>query len=172
MMSPDWFLKDPLKNIEQKVQAQVDIKNQVLKKLRATISKSVNLEQKLEAFNEQIERLKQRSIQVEKIINEKTNPLKLLEKVARSIPEDMWLVHLKITEENKITFAGFSMDYKSIGVFIEAANETHFFDKSLILSDKDEDARALVENAEDSENFEKFYIKGIVKTYDPFKGRL
>jgi hypothetical protein len=162
---PDSFILPELKKIQSEVETVLSDKRSKLTKLNAKVSKSKDLEGQLNAFNKQIEKLKQRSTQVEKIITLKTNPLKLLEKVARSMPENLWLGHLEINKEDKIIISGFSTTYKSIGKFIESINATPFFGKSLIL-----DEQETLENKTKTgtSRLEKFEIKGDVQTYEPF----
>ncbi len=137
--------------------------------LKKDIGKNSNIEEQLEAFNRQIEKLKERSVQVEKIIDEKTNPLRLLERIARSIPEDLWLSFLEITEEKEISLSGYSNSYKSIGEFIQIANETPFFDKTLILSESKPEE---ITREGKKMRIETFKIKGTIQTYEPFRGNL
>lgn len=162
---PDWFMKPHFDEIEKGIADQLAVKQKQLSKLKKEIKKNGNLEDQLDAFNKQIEKLKQRSVQVEKIIGEKTNPQKLLERVARAVPEDLWLTNLEINDKNEIAFEGFSNTYKSIGDFIQAANDTPFFGKSLILSKQE------VEEKKDGEKefrLEKFRIEGKIQAYEPF----
>jgi type IV pilus assembly protein PilN len=165
-LCPQWFLLPELTNIEKTIKESIAVKQKKLNKLKEEIGKSNNLEDQLDAFNRQIEKLKQRSIQVENIINSKTNPNKLLERVARSIPEDLWFTKLEITTKSEITIKGLANSYKAIGDFIQAANDTPFFGKSLILS---ESGVVDNKNLEKDIRLETFEIKGRVETYEPFR---
>lgn len=135
------------------------------REFRKQLKKNQNIKDKLGAFNKQIARLKERSKFVDRIIQERTNPRHVLEKVARSTPNNVWFEELSITEEKEIIISGSSTDYKSIGDFIVEANDSPFFNKSLQLSD----SKTIKEEGENSEiRLETFSIKGNIAVYDPF----
>ena len=164
-MAPDWLMTPYFQEWEKNIGDKIKVKQTTLSKLKTEIKRNGNLEEQLDAFNKQIDKLKQRSVQVESIIGQKTNPQKLLERVARSIPEDLWFTVIEISSEDEVTFEGYSNTYKSIGDFIQAANNTPFFGKSLILSSQE------VKEEKDVEKefrLEKFKIEGKVQTYEPF----
>ncbi|KKQ78894.1 MAG: hypothetical protein UT01_C0057G0007 [Candidatus Daviesbacteria bacterium GW2011_GWA1_38_7] len=120
----------------------------------------------MDLFNNQVAKLKERSTQVEQIIKQRTNPNKILERVARNIPEDMWLTELFVDGDRKVSIHGMSTSYKSIGNFIILLNESLFFGKSLTLSDskteEDKDEGA-------GKRIEVFTIQGRVESYDPLQ---
>lgn len=143
--------------------------NQEFRKLRSELVKNGNIKEQLDAFNKQIEKLKTRSEQVNKIIKAKTNPRFILEKMARTTPEDMWFNRLSIDDENKIAIEGASDSYTSIGDFIVNLNESPFFGRSLQLTDsKTEEEQAAGSTI--SERKEVFKIEGKVEVYNPFSG--
>jgi len=137
-----------------------------LSKLEEEVRGNDIVKKQLEQFNNQVSKLKERSSQVEQIIKARTNPNKILERVARNIPEDMWLQEISIDNEKKITIQGFSTSYKSIGNFIILLNESLFFGKSLTLADsktnEDGDAGA-------GKRVEVFTIQGRVDSFDPLQ---
>jgi|GEM_PF-603497 len=160
------FAKDYFKELQaEKNKVALDLNNE-LKKLQVDLRKNQNIKDQLMAFNRQIERLKQRSEQVDKIIKEKTNPRYLLEKVARSAPDDLWLNLLQITDQNEVIINGGAETYRSIGEFLVDVNQSIFFGRTL----------KLAESKTEEEKFqgvdfrvEQFEIKGEVKLYNPFK---
>jgi hypothetical protein len=133
--------------------------------LRKEIRGNEGIKTKLEAYNKQIGRLKKKSKKVEKILNLRTNPKKLLEKVARIIPEDLWISSLKIDEKKKVKIEGNSTTYKSIGSFLVKANDTTYFGKSLGLLDS-----KTKEVTIDGEKIrvESFKIEGRVNSFGTF----
>lgn len=148
---------------------EVTTLNATYRKLKIDLKKNANIKGELAAFNEQLQKLKLRSGQVDKIIKEKTNPGFLLEKIARNIPEDMWLNHLEVNAESEITIEGASDTYTSIGNFLTKMNDSPFFARSLQLADSQ-----TKEEKVKGQNFriEVFKIKGKVDVFDPFgKGR-
>ncbi|MBT7608527.1 MAG: hypothetical protein HN576_02145 [Bacteriovoracaceae bacterium] len=164
--TPEWFLKPELNIIEKDLKIKIAVKQKRLAKLKAEVGKNTNLEDQLDAFNRQIEKLKERSIQVENIINSKTNPSKLLERIARAMPEELWLTQIEINERSEIKISGLANSYKAIGDFITNANSSPFFGKSLILSK----SGVLDEKKINTEvRLEKFEVKGSIETYEPFR---
>jgi Tfp pilus assembly protein PilN len=130
-----------------------------LKALNTDLKKNSQVKKQLEAFNKERERLEQREVQVRKIIEQKANPKDLLLRVARSIPEDLWITLFSINSLQEVQITGQSQSYKSIGDFIIAANESTFFGRSLRL--KKADTKASL-NGKRTEQFE---IIGTVKSY-------
>ena len=133
--------------------------------LRREIKKNENIKGQLLAFNEQIERLKTRSEQVNKIIKSKTNPRFVLEKIARTTPENVWFDSLVINDENAITITGATDSYTSIGEFIANLNDSPYFERSIQLTSSNTEEENLSGNVY---RVEKFIIGGDVKVYDPF----
>ena len=95
-----YFLPEPL--LYNDWATEIQEKQQVvsgLKQKRELLNKKIkgqkDIEKKLDAFNKQIEILKNRSAQVEKIIRRRTNPKLALERLGRDIPKDMWFSSLK-----------------------------------------------------------------------------
>ena len=58
------------------------------------------------------------------IVNLRSNPRKLLERLARNTPTDLWFEYLKIDGDKKIQILGSAFSYKDIGDFIISANES------------------------------------------------
>ena len=119
----------------------------------------------LDAFDKQVESLKQRTGQVEKVINMKNNPKMLLERLARDVPEDVWFETLKISADSKITINGSSSSYKSIGTFITSSNDAAFFGKTLGLISSDTKSIKLDGQQVRIENFK---VEGKVLDYGRF----
>lgn len=165
--APDWLLKPELDKEMKVVDDQIAILNKKNSKLKKEVGGNTNVEEQLEAFNRQVQKLKKRSSQVEKIIQDKTNPRKVLERVARDIPQDLWLTSLSITNDRTIEIKGAAESYKSIGDFIISANDSQFFGKSLILTGSNTET---IEKDGVERRVEKFDIKGNVSAFEPFGG--
>lgn len=159
------YIQNYFFTIEQAKNQEAEALKKRLKKLKGELKKNQGVKDQLSAFNRQIEKLKQRSEQVDKIIEQKTNPRYLLEKVARSTPEDLWFEKLTITDKNEISIEGASESYRSIGLFISKANEGAYFGKSLQLKDSKTEE---VEEKGVKFRQENFLIEGKVVLYDPF----
>ncbi len=166
--TPDWFMKPEFVKETEVVDQEIQVLQKSLRKYKADLGKNSNVEEQLEAFNRQVQKLKRRSSQVEKIIQDKTNPRKLLERVARDIPADMWFKDLIITSTKTIEINGASESYKSIGDFIISANDSQFFGKSLILTGSNTVTEKMPDGSE--RRVEQFNIKGNVRAYEPFGG--
>jgi hypothetical protein len=166
--TPGWFLKPEFDKEIQVVDSEIQILQKSLKKIKKDIGKNTNVEGQLEAFNRQVQKLKRRSSQVEEIIQDKTNPRKLLERIARDIPTDMWFSDLVISSTRTIEINGASESYKSIGDFIISANDSQFFGKSLILTGSNTQTEKMPDGSE--RRVEQFNIKGNIRAYEPFGG--
>lgn len=132
-------------------------------KLKNEVGKNSDVGKELVAYNNRVNQLKQRSELVDRILKEKTNPKKLFEKIARSIPEDMWFDELSIDRDRQLIVKGASFNYKSIGDFVTMLSDSAFFGGDLtISSSKTEDANIDGINA----RIESYEIKGRIKTFD------
>lgn len=161
---PDLFVYPMFDAETQKVQEQIAEAQKKLDAVNLELKGSEALQAELNAYNEQIEKLKQRTSQIEQILKIRTNPKKLLEKLARSTPEDLWFEALSISGEKALQIKGASTSYKSIGSFIVTAKESPFFSE-LTLSD----SKTREDNQQGKvERVEEFVIDGKVSTYDPY----
>lgn len=139
------------------------VKNKI-KEIKKEEKRLKDLKDQIEAFKEKTKELEKRSIQVEKILKIKTNPNKLLEKVARSLPEDVWMKTIGI-KNKRLTLIGLSVSYQSIGVLIEKLRESPFFDERL-----KESSQKNIERQLDGEKVRllEFTISGPIVRYNPF----
>lgn len=132
-------------------------------KITKEIGKNTNIKMQLEAYNKQVEKLKARSAQVDEILKIRTNPKKVLEKIARSIPEDLWFDQLKIDDNKDIHIYGGAYNSRSIGEFITIINDSPFFGNT-ITPLKQENKKETLDGVLTS--YEVFELKGKVKNYD------
>lgn len=131
--------------------------------ISSEITQNSNLRLQLDAYNKQVEKLKTRSVQVDEILKIRTNPKKILEKIARSIPEDLWFDTLKITSNKEIVIQGGSYSPRSIGEFITIINDSPFF-ANTITPIKQENKQDILDGANAS--YEAFELKGEIRNYD------
>lgn len=134
-----------------------------LSKVNQEINKNKTIKQQLEAYKKQVDKLQLRSSQVDEILKIKTNPKKILEKVARSIPEEMWFDKLEIKENKDIFISGGSYNSRSIGEFITIVNDSPFFANS-ITPVKQENKKEVIDDI--LTNYELYELKGKIKNYD------
>jgi len=162
---PVEYFDDFLKGEIATKQAEVSELNIKYKKLRRELKKNRDIKEQLIAFNQQIERLKKRSEQVNSIIKLKTNPRYLLEKIARSTPQELWFIEFMLNDKNEVTIKGEANTYRSIGEFISSVNDSPFFGRSLQLADSKTEEETIQGVQFRKETFE---IKGKVEVFDPF----
>jgi Tfp pilus assembly protein PilN len=132
-------------------------------KIAQEVEKNTNIKSQLDAYNKQVEKLKNRSSQVDDILKIRTNPKKVLEKIARSIPNDLWFDYLKIDDAKDVTIHGGSYSPRSIGEFITIINDSPFF-ANTITPTKQENKQEMIDGV--LTNFEAFELKGKIKNYD------
>ena len=152
--------------VEKKAKYNAQIKK--IKKKIDVIKKEerrlADLKEQIDSFKIKTKELEERSVQVEKILRIKTNPNNLLENVARSLPEDVWLKTIAI-RGNKLTLIGNSVSYQSIGLMLEKLRESPFFDERLR-----ENSQKNIERQLDGEKVRllEFKITGPIVRYNPF----
>lgn len=159
LFPPIW--EKELEVLEQKITQM----NQEMKKIRSENKKHDKIQEELNSFNMKIKELEERSKQIDEIIKLKVNPKLLLEKIARVIPNDMWIKEIIIDESKKITIRGGSFSYKSISTFLVDLNETLFFNQSLVLGD----SKTVNETMFNQDvRIEEFEIKGAIASFSPW----
>ncbi len=131
--------------------------------LKADLVKDANIKSQVDAYKSQVSKLQSRSTQVDEILKTRTNPKKILEKVARSIPEDVWFVKMGINDKNEITVEGGSYTPRAVGEFITNINDSPYFGGSI--------TPVRQENRKDTldgvlTNYESFELKGRIINYD------
>lgn len=131
--------------------------------LEAEIKSRGDGKRELESYVEQVKKSKIRSMQIEEILKTRTNPKKILEVVARTIPADVSFDELAIDADDTVVMRGESYSARSIGDFVSAINDTPYFGGSMILV-KQETKQQVVEGANSS--YESFEMKGKIKNYD------
>ncbi len=160
---PEIFVRN---NFEEKIKSEEAALEKITKdnsRLTKEVGKNANIKIQLEAYNNQVEKLKVRSAQVDEILKIRTNPKKILEKIARSIPDDLWFDQLKINETKEVTIIGGSYSPRSIGEFINVINDSPYFGSS-ITPVKQENKQENLDGQTTS--FESFELKGKIKNYD------
>jgi Tfp pilus assembly protein PilN len=161
---PESFLNSYYESEGLKLDEEIKQENLILKKIRKELKGNGQIKDQLLAFNRQIKRLKKRSQQVDQIIKQKTNPKKILEKIARSVPEELWFTTLSIGEDKSFMIQGGANSYKSIGNFISVANSSVFFGASLVMAESKTETEKVGTR---ETRIETFSIKGSIITFDP-----
>jgi Tfp pilus assembly protein PilO len=164
---PDWTLKSDWQKEKDTIRQSTEKQRKEYNKLRKMNKSNSQLVKMLNALKKRVDEMKVREQQVEKIVKIKTNPKKLLERLARDLPTQVWFDELLIDEAKNIEVRGGTTTYKDVGVFIENTHQTPFFGKTLdLISSTTEQEK--VNGLE--MRIERFIIKGKVITYDPYVG--
>jgi hypothetical protein len=151
-------------DIEKTTEQSAKLKKES-KKLLRQINKNKDIEDQLKAYNRQVAKLKIRSQQVDKIVSSRSNPKLLLEKFARSMPDDLWFKSLSINDKKGIKIEGSSISYRSIGDFIISGNNFGFFGNTLNLSS----SKTIEEKLDGKKmRIQEFEITGEIKTFNPW----
>lgn len=163
----DMFIPPYLTQMEKAVQDQIDAAQTELASLRTELQQHAKVKERLQAYERRVNELKKRSEYVDQILKSRTNPKKLLEKIARSVPDDMWFEKIFLADNRQISINGRAEAYKSIGDFLTLANDSAFFGKSLTLSSSATMDETLYGKKKRVEVYE---IKGSIETFDPWQG--
>jgi Tfp pilus assembly protein PilN len=153
------YIEGEIANIKTEVEG-LEAKNEVLKN---EITKNGQIKEMLKAYQNQVEKLKLRSSQVDEVLRLRTNPKKILEKIARSIPEDVWFNDLKINSNNEIQISGGAYNNRSLGEFITIVNDSPYFAGSLTPAKQENRQESLDGNLV---SFDYFELRGKIKSYD------
>lgn len=163
----DMFIPPYTAELEQAVQDQINTAQTELAALKAELRQHAKVKERLQAYERRVNELKKRSEYVDQILKARTNPKKLLEKIARSVPDDMWFEKIILGDNRQITISGRAEAYKSIGDFLTLANDSAFFGKSLTLASSATMDEMLYGKKKRVEVYE---IKGTIETFDPWQG--
>jgi hypothetical protein len=139
-----------------------ELKEQGLK-IQKQLEKNKEVKLELKAYQDQAEKLNARSKQVDEILKIRTNPRKVLEKIARSIPEELWFDQLMINNLNEIEIKGGTFSSRSLGEFITSLNDSPFFNGS-VTPTRQENKQEQLDGS--MTNYDAFELKGKIKNYD------
>lgn len=161
--APDIVIGQMFNSKVEETQATLDQLVTQNTKLQAEIGKDGDVKAQVEAYKVQVNKLQSRSAQVDEILKTRTNPKKILEKVARSIPEDVWFNEMSINDKNEITINGGSYSPRGVGEFIAVMNDSPYFGGSITPA-KQENKKETLDGV--MSNFEQFELKGKIINYD------
>lgn len=155
----DYIYVEKINTINQNL-ASLNAQSEIIKK---EIESNEEVRTQLESYKAQVKKLEMRSRQVDEILQFKSNPKKVLEKVARSIPDDVWIESLSIDKAHDFSLKGGADSARSIGEFITIVNDSPYFGGTLTPT-RQENVR------EDSPNgvssYESFELRGRIINYD------
>lgn len=140
-------------------------------KLKEELGDKGDIRSQLDAYNKQVERLKERSQQVDNILKERTNPRSVLEKIARSMSDEIWIDNLVLSANRELTIQGGAhtpqgvASYRVVGQFVNLLNDSPFFNNTVTISSQNQ----VEEDIEGIKlNYDKFEVKAQVKNFDAF----
>ena len=158
----DWFV---IPNIGSDV-ADLEIKQKGLqqqaRKIQKALKKNKSLNKKLELFERQILKLKQREAQVEQVLKQKTNPKNIVTALSKIVPDDLWFNEITINKQQRLKIDGGAISYRSVGELISKANELEFFGGSIIIKDSQTEEEKIFG---DTYRLQKFKIEGDISSY-------
>lgn len=140
-------------------------------KLQEELGDKGDIREQLDAYNKQVEKLKERSLQVDNILKERTNPRAVFEKIARSMSDELWFDSLSLAPTRDLVITGGAYtsqgaaSYRVIGQFVNLLNDSPFFNGTVTISSQNQqeeeiDGVKLI--------YDKFEVKAQVKNFDAF----
>ena len=147
----------------QEAESNLQVLTSQNSELKTSIEKDTNIKSQVDAYKSQVIKLQSRSTQVDEILKSRTNPKKILEKVARSIPEDVWFTRMAINEKSEISITGGSYTPRAVGEFITNINDSPYFGGS-VTPVSQENKKEPLDGVITS--YELFELKGRIINYD------
>lgn len=163
---PQWTIYPMVEEEIQGIENRVREINKKRAKLQSFLKKNRDSLELLKAFKGQVDNLTKREAEVDKVLKEKTNPKNILEKIARGIPQDLWLTEIKIDSKKKISLKGESISFKSIGDFTRVLEGSKFFVTNSVGLGKTETKEHTINGSK--YRLEHFELEASIETYDPW----
>jgi len=159
---PPNFVFPRFETAQKALQESIVEVNSKNRKLIKKLKDNKDLQKKIGETEKKIRELKIKTKQIENILKVKTNPMPALERVAKDIPSDLWLVSLSLNDSSNFSMTGFSYSFRSISNFISLANDSKFFNRSLGVSG----SKTLVETYKgEKRRVESFAIVGRMNVF-------
>lgn len=155
---PQWFVLDELWNTEVKEQQAIISKLKAKKKqVDIELKKSENVRAKLAELKLKQETLSKKLSVVNEVVKKQNNPMKILLYIAENIPSEVWIEEMNLMGR-RLTFKGYSINYKSIGKFIKNLKESIFLNEKVNL----EDYKSKVK---EGTRVEEFFISSTIESF-------
>lgn len=159
-----FFLDDYLAKEKESLVNEQNILESRIGKLRTFLRQNRDIKDKLKKHKEKIRILEQRQGLVDQILALKRSPEKLFEKIARSIPEDAWLITMSLKGDDLFIKAG-SDSYDSISEFIKSMDNTPYFKEKLVIKKQNSEKEFFAGKEYRVETFELFGKVDILPTW-------
>ena len=125
LYAPDFFLIPMWEQERIDKQSLVDSTTTELSSLKRKIGQAAELEKQIQDLKEQERILTEKLAVVKQILSEKRNPSSLLIYLAKNIPREVW-VNEMVFVNDELKIMGESLDYASIGKFLESVKSSVF----------------------------------------------
>ncbi|MCY4523953.1 MAG: PilN domain-containing protein [Halobacteriovoraceae bacterium] len=160
---PKFLIGPMLEEKNTKLNTDIEQKEKELEVLKQEVEANKKLLVEINIFKKREEKLRKIEDLAKDLADRKSSPHKIMLRMAKNVPEDLWLDHLEIDSNKNITIKGGSLAYKSVGSFVTLMNESIFFDKTLDVVN----LKTIEDNIlREGNRMESFEIKGNVKVFD------
>jgi Tfp pilus assembly protein PilN len=156
---PDFVLLPMWETENEELNQQLISEQAKLSGIKRKLGKSVDIEKQIKELKVQEENLGKKLLAVKQAISEKKNPSNILLYIAKNIPDDLWIKELEITLES-MTIKGESLDYASIGNFVNVLKSSVFIKDANIIG-----TSSNVRNS-DKRRIESFEIKFTIARFE------
>lgn len=168
---PGMYLESYLSKDIEELNVQIATISTQEQQLSSELGTKGDIRAQLDAYNNQVEKLKARSVSVDNILKERTNPRSVLEKIARSMSDEIWFDTLSINENKELSIVGGAYtpqgvaSYRVIGQFVNLLNDSPFFNGTVTISSQNQ-----IEEDIDGVKlaYDKFEVKAQIKKFDAF----
>ncbi|OFZ20747.1 MAG: hypothetical protein A2202_06300 [Bdellovibrionales bacterium RIFOXYA1_FULL_36_14] len=147
-----------------KIKEKTRLEELKFKKIKKDISNHERIKNMLNEFEVKKEQLKTKTQHVSQILENKSNPRKILERLARDIGNDLWFNVIRV-QNDQINISGTAYNYHSIGGFIARANESKFFGGSFKILNEEVKTESIMVKGK-ATNVEHFEAEGKIISYE------
>lgn len=130
---PDFTLVTMWEGEQEAKNTEIQALDAKLSGLKRKVAAAKDMERQIKELQAQEENLGKKLTAVKQAISEKKNPATLLLYIAKNIPDNLWIINLSI-DGNQMVIKGESLDYSSIGNFINSLRSSVFISDANIVS--------------------------------------
>jgi Tfp pilus assembly protein PilN len=156
---PDFVLLPMWETENEELNQQLISEQAKLSGIKRNLGKSVDIEKQIKELKVQEENLGKKLLAVKQAISERKNPSNILLYIAKNIPDDLWIKELEISLVS-MTIKGESLDYASIGNFVNVLKSSVFIKDANIIG-----TSSNVRNS-DKRRIESFEIKFTIARFE------
>lgn len=122
------------KGAQEVIQKNIEDINVQKKKYDKELESLADIEKRIQEMEKEEVAVRARIQVLQNLLKEKSNPMKMMHYVAEHIPPNVWISKIDI-KQRSFMLEGNALDYESIGKFVEALNQSVFFNKSAKMED-------------------------------------